>query len=477
MPPILALLLLGLPGAFRGRRLQRPEALLEAEAEFAPRGAWLAAPLAVPVEQAHTASRGLIAARGALAVAWQLAARRSAASLGMADSEDEDDSGSEDVSAAQAYLSRRRPSVASMFQRMLGKRISANSPLLTTVSAAAYGWSRWEKAEIVLPTDWAGKLLARDLAVWPAPLGKGFYFAGRGRLSADPQTEVHFTARESGTPETQREIRMSRLLAGTGVTPIVIESQVFPEATFIMTESVGRRSLDWVIRRHSHGLGDGGPTVPLNVSLPVMLDIVRALGILTDLGIVHGDLTEDDVAVVENRHALIVDFRKSCVVGSSDPELGCAALAHTILGSAYRHPPEAEGECPNAMSNDMWQLGLIFARMLLGGDEAPTKAAAIRAEMLQQLDDATPHGRWDVRNFVRFHFDVKEVPAYRRLSAFGLGDVLEILDGLLEKNPAERWRPQRVESALEKAARDRGIELPAPRAPTLAPEDWVGDWQ
>lgn len=47
----------------------------------------------------------------------------------------------------------------------------------------------------------------------------------------------------------RRGVAVHRLLAGTGVTPIVIESQVFPEATFIMTESVGRRSLDWVIRR------------------------------------------------------------------------------------------------------------------------------------------------------------------------------------------------------------------------------------
>jgi len=68
-----------------------------------------------------------------------------------------------------------------------------------------------------------------------------------------------------------------------------------------------------------------------------------------------------------------------------------------------------------------------------------------------------PKGRDKIRSLVREHFSVGKMQGFSTLS-MEAEDVAEILAGMLESDPAERWTVARA--------------LPAARAPAHLPADW-----
>lgn len=92
------------------------------------------------------------------------------------------------------------------------------------------------------------------------------------------------------------------------------------------------------------------------------------------LQIVHGDLTEDKIFLVgSDRRAVITDFRKACKADSDDPLLACRPGGR-IPGSVFRHAPESGLGLAPQVSSNMWQAGLILARMLF--EYVPTQYEA-----------------------------------------------------------------------------------------------------
>lgn len=125
--------------------------------------------------------------------------------------------------------------------------------------------------------------------------------------------EVQIMAGRSDMPETVRELLVSQLLSQTGCVPTFFERQVFPDATFMMTEHVGSRTLQALVQERSLR-ANGGPAVPLKQALPLMIDLLRGLQSMEHLSIVHGDLTEGNVYLVDgDRRAVITSFQHACL--------------------------------------------------------------------------------------------------------------------------------------------------------------------
>lgn len=106
-----------------------------------------------------------------------------------------------------------------------------------------------------------------------------------------------------------------------------------------------------------------------------------------------------------------------------------------MTGSAYLHAPEMYCGHPNQVANNVWQLGLIFAKMVFG--VLPTEhaaAQAMSAETARRLD-TTPGGREIIRDFVRSHFSLYDTPGFERLS----GEPLSIVAAV---PPPQRCRGQ-----------------------------------
>mmetsp|Transcript_61938 Transcript_61938/g.178295 ORF Transcript_61938/g.178295 Transcript_61938/m.178295 type:complete len:120 (-) Transcript_61938:176-535(-) len=76
----------------------------------------------------------------------------------------------------------------------------------------------------------------------------------------------------------------------------------------------------------------------------------------------------------------------------------------------------------------------------------------------------------------RERFSIGSDPAFERLRG-EYADVLSIVEGMLQKSPAERWSAEAARSTAEKIAESRGLRLVPPPAPITLPGDWSGDFQ
>lgn len=353
---------------------------------------------------------------------------------------------------------------------------AASSPLLTELTVHGLLKNKFTHHDIVLPRDWARKFVPDSIKVMGGDREESSYYIGRAHLASDPTQAVDFAARRTEAPETLRELHMARLLKGTGAVPALLDSQVYPEVTFILTEAAGGKSLaglieDAEIKPDRKG---GDPVIPAAASLKLMSGLLRGLQALEQLDVVHGGLGEEEIFVVDGQ-PVFTNLRATCLDDSTDALLGCAASASEFGGSAFRHAPEMTSDHPSGMSNNVWRLGLVFARMLLGGDVVTSRTFSLFPA--GGPEESTPEGRANIRRIVRKYFRLDESPGYEDLRR-AHADLAGILDGMLHKDPVERWSVSRASRAMEKAAADRGITLPSlPRRPQALPSDWLGDWQ
>lgn len=140
-------------------------------------------------------------------------------------------------------------------------------------------------------------------------------------------------------------------------------------------------------------------------------------------------------------------------------------------GSPFRLAPEIEGDVADRVSNNQWQLGLIFAQMLLGTD--PMEHLVHR--LYGNGDSSWEDGPVLVREDVRRRFFASEMPGFEEL-AIDYSDVLAIVSGLLEKDPDTRWTAERAWSEAVKVAKARGIPIDGgPRVPQMLPPELFGE--
>jgi len=321
--------------------------------------------------------------------------------------------------------------------------------------------------DILLPADWAWILQPGSAEFIPGEEIANPMMVGVGRTTAD--IDVKFGVWQTQDPATHRHLRLSEMLSSSGAVPRVLDVRSYLDATYVLTESPGTRTLASLISQwERRGVPPGEPVVALERALPLMVDMLEGLQVINAHGISHGDLTESNIYVVEDAPVLTMfdDFRSACVANSPDDDISCRGLAETLCGSAFRHAPDMAEGVPTHVSANVYQLGLVFANLLLGDFMSPWRD--------RDYDDVTATGRQSIRDFMRRDFSIWE-PGFAKLDK-EYGDVLRIIAGMLEKDPRRRMTAQMaVRRAMQVAAR-RGIPLAWERPSQGAAREWGEDY-
>mmetsp|Transcript_125672 Transcript_125672/g.363615 ORF Transcript_125672/g.363615 Transcript_125672/m.363615 type:complete len:204 (+) Transcript_125672:22-633(+) len=201
-----------------------------------------------------------------------------------------------------------------------------------------------------------------------------------------------------------------------------------------------------------------------------MISLSRLLVALEDAGVLHGDLTEDNLIVVGDSKVVIGDLSGACVAGSFDLGISCATLVDQLHGSAFRHAPEMEGGVPTDPASNVWQMGLVFGKILLGGDLL-TRTQTFR--MHAALDDRTAEGRENIREAVRQHFNFKRTIEFESMQRHR--ELKTIVEGMLQKDPAKRWSAKQVYGRLVSYASQLGMSMTMRRLTGTLPREWNED--
>jgi hypothetical protein len=213
---------------------------------------------------------------------------------------------------------------------------------------------------------------------------------------------THLTDEERAAlrARTLREARTAARLVHPSVTTLydVVEEDGRP---WLVMERVESSSLQEIVQR-------SGP-MPWRTVARIGLDVLDALEAAHAAGIVHRDVKPGNVLVATDCSAHLTDFGIATATGDAS-----ITTSGAILGSpAYMSPERARGEEPGP-AVDLWSLGatlytavegrLAFDRSqpmatllaVVQEDPAPTARAGPLAPVLQGLLTRDPAQRWDV---------------------------------------------------------------------------------
>ncbi len=150
-------------------------------------------------------------------------------------------------------------------------------------------------------------------------------------------------------------------------------------ATFITMEFVEGTPLDELIRRRGR--------LPVDVTLPIIKQLLRALDVAHEVGVIHRDIKPANVMVQPSGLVKVMDFgiARLAEQPTSGPSL---TQAGTIIGSPdYMAPEQLLGENVDARV-DLYAAGCVMFECLAGRRvyEAPTLMALIA----RHLEEPTP---------------------------------------------------------------------------------------
>jgi len=181
--------------------------------------------------------------------------------------------------------------------------------------------------------------------------------------------------------------------------------------SYIVTEYFPSGSLELRIRN----------LMTVRDSVDIFLQIAGALVALHQAGLCHRDLKPANVMMRPDGRVVLIDFGLAKQL-DNDASLSNAG---EIRGSPYYISPEQAEGLPADLRSDLYSLGVICFEMLTG--RRPFTGNQVMAILLSHRNDPIPELPADLRRFQR------------------------LIDGLLAKNPADRFPS--VASAVAELAR------------------------
>eukprot|EP00429_Kryptoperidinium_foliaceum_P003332 CAMPEP_0176026922 /NCGR_PEP_ID=MMETSP0120_2-20121206/13197_1 /TAXON_ID=160619 /ORGANISM="Kryptoperidinium foliaceum, Strain CCMP 1326" /LENGTH=573 /DNA_ID=CAMNT_0017360127 /DNA_START=1 /DNA_END=1722 /DNA_ORIENTATION=- len=312
-----------------------------------------------------------------------------------------------------------------------------------------------------LPQDWEQIVSASGLRlVCKTKRSKIF----TGKYISDEDFRIALKVMSTKNPETQNEIQMMKRLRSSGNVISYLASEELPDLTYLLMPEADGTLESYLKQRRAL---TGQPLKPL-LSLGILVDLLRGIRDLNQQRIVHCALTESDVLMKDGR-PLIADFGMATVVPESETNFGHGTVGPCKLPfvpglEIARVPPETFSGVPTGPSNNVYQVGAIFAYMTLG-----------YVPMLRGLPFSTPEAddiaSWDpqvdekAQNMIRQNFSITEDPGFQQLDD---EDIKRLLEGMLAVDLEKRWD---AVGALEEAmavADRRGILIPPERSPADA---------
>ena len=134
----------------------------------------------------------------------------------------------------------------------------------------------------------------------------------------------------------------------------VYEADIHDRQPYLVFEYIAGRALDQVI--HERG------ALPPQEAVALMLDVLDAVAVAHDAGVVHRDLKPSNVLVDASGHARVMDFGIAARIKDSTDKGPDALVCGTI---GYLSPEAAKGEAPTT-GMDIFSAGLVLAEMLTG---------------------------------------------------------------------------------------------------------------
>ncbi|MBB4929968.1 serine/threonine protein kinase [Lipingzhangella halophila] len=235
-------------------------------------------------------------------------------------------------------------------------------------------------------------------------------------------TDLSESERESLLQRTTREARVAARLTHPGLVTVldVVDEDARP---WIVMELVVSSTLDEIIQL-------AGP-LPYQRVAEIGLQLIDALKVAHDEGIVHRDVKPDNVMISEGGRVVLTDFGLAAWTGES-----ALTSSGRIIGSPSYIPPERAKAGPVGPESDLWSLG---------------------AALYAAVEGHPPYDRKGYIQILRGE-DLDEPPV-----AENAGPLAPVLAGLLHVRPDDRLTADNATKMLRIAAL-------APWAPETSPE-------
>lgn len=158
----------------------------------------------------------------------------------------------------------------------------------------------------------------------------------------------------------------------------VIDIETSGEYPFVVTQYAPRGNLRRLIESQDRP--------DLSVTLNYFLQILNALSVAHDAGVVHGNLKPENVLIDATGNAMLSDFGLSSIVEQE----GSSAQVYVGVGTvAYMSPEQFQSPDLATDKSDIYSLGIMFYEMLTGkvpGRRSPMPSN-FNADIPEALDD------------------------------------------------------------------------------------------
>jgi serine/threonine protein kinase len=237
----------------------------------------------------------------------------------------------------------------------------------------------------------------------------------------------------------EREARIAASLASPHLVR-VLDSGAQGELRFLVMEYVEGKTLAQLIQERGR--------LDVEETVAIATTIARALDAAHAAGIVHRDISPQNVLIQKDGAVKVTDFGVA-------RDLGATAMTATsmLLGKPqYIAPEVVTGASPVDIRSDIYSLGVVVYQMLTG-------AVPFSAE--------TPYA------VMQMHANLKP-PSLAQLQSDTPAWLVEVVERCLEKNPQARFlTPTELLTALQQ--RSAGASLPGPVPATGRVEDHAAE--
>jgi serine/threonine protein kinase len=279
--------------------------------------------------------------------------------------------------------------------------------------------------------------------------GMGVVFRGR-HLGTERPIAVKILRRELMSDATlakrfMREAKAAAALQHPNVVDVLDYGVDTDGTAFQVLELLDGESLGEHLQRKG--------TVPIDVTLSLLLPVIHALVMAHARGVIHRDLKPDNVFLARNAHGRVVpkllDFGIAKLMRKDGAKSTVATRAGSAIGTpAYMSPEQARGTDDVGTSTDVWAIGVILFECIAG--RIPFEA--------------------ETGSILMARIITEQAPSLRSVAPETPEAIVRVIDRALAAAQIDRWPSMSaLGDALREAAAESGIAIAPPGASDTAP--------
>jgi Leucine-rich repeat (LRR) protein len=213
--------------------------------------------------------------------------------------------------------------------------------------------------------------------------GWGLVYRGENTTLGKPVAvkilHQHWVNNEEKVARFRRESRAAAALRHPGICSVFDVGTTESGLPFYVMEFVTGQTLGSMIEKN-------GP-LPVAQAVTLCTKICRAVAAAHGAGIIHRDLTSNNVMVKADGEPILLDFGLAKITDDMEEPSSLTASGTTLGSPAYMSPEQCMGQKLDARS-DIYSLGCVLYEMLCG--HPPFEGATIMATMHSHVTEALP---------------------------------------------------------------------------------------